>query len=58
MRGGWGTMFYENGDKYEGEWDADVRHGSGTIFFGAYNPFSSFLLTFEQQTAIVSRGDL
>jgi hypothetical protein len=29
-------MFYANGDKFEGEWQADVRHGYGTIIFGSF----------------------
>lgn len=29
---GKGTVVYKNGDKYEGDWAQDVRHGLGTLW--------------------------
>lgn len=29
---GKGTVIYKNGDKYEGDWASDVRHGLGTLW--------------------------
>ena len=30
---GTGTYYYANGDKYEGEWKDDKRHGKGTVMY-------------------------
>ena len=30
---GKGTYFYSNGDKYEGEWREDKRHGKGMVTY-------------------------
>jgi hypothetical protein len=29
---GKGTFTYQNGDIYEGDWEADVRHGEGKYY--------------------------
>lgn len=29
---GKGTVVYKNGDKYEGDWSNDLRHGLGTLW--------------------------
>lgn len=29
---GKGTVIYKNGDKYEGDWASDTRHGLGTLW--------------------------
>ena len=37
MRQGFGRLSYSNGDLYEGEWNQDNKHGSGTFFWLALN---------------------
>lgn len=32
-RDGFGVFYYNNGDKYEGEWKNDKTHGKGIIFY-------------------------
>lgn len=33
MKNGKGTLFYGNGDWYEGDWYKDMRHGYGKLFY-------------------------
>lgn len=33
VRHGKGTYFYENGDKYEGEWKNNLKDGEGILYF-------------------------
>jgi hypothetical protein len=30
---GFGVMVYSNGDRYEGDWKQDMRHGENSKFF-------------------------
>lgn len=30
---GRGTLYYANGDRYEGEWKENAKHGKGTMYF-------------------------
>ena len=32
MRNDQGTLFYTNGDRYEGHWLKNMRHGKGTFY--------------------------
>jgi hypothetical protein len=34
---GHGTYYYADGDKYEGEWKEDKRHGKGVVTYAGQN---------------------
>jgi hypothetical protein len=34
MKHGHGIYYYKNGDKYDGEWEKDLKHGVGLLEMG------------------------
>ena len=33
IKKGKGMMYYSNGDRYEGEWNNDMKNGEGTMYY-------------------------
>lgn len=60
---GFGTLYYESGDKYEGEWREEMREGSGTLYYhsgdryeGACLPETGLLWTIFDRFLAAGQG--